>query len=105
MTKLGSDNHFDKHVELLEEQYIDKEIEVPEMFQKESSNSPNRSPRTVEMHQVFLFLIFVSCHAGFFPVFPILLPLPPLHLEFECLRHRNEFANKSVLNENSSLLQ
>ena len=43
-------NQFDKHVEILEEQYIDKEINVPLMLQ--SSNCPNRSPRTVEMHQV-----------------------------------------------------
>ena len=35
---------FDKHVEILEEQYID----IP----KESSNSPNRSLGTMEMHRV-----------------------------------------------------
>ena len=43
-------NKFAKHVEIFEEQYIHKEIDVPVMLQ--SSNSPNRSPRTVEMHQV-----------------------------------------------------
>ena len=54
-TKLGSDNDptgkdqicFDEHVEIPEEQYIDKGIDVTQ----ESSNRP-RSPRTVEMHQI-----------------------------------------------------
>ena len=45
-------NQFDKHVEILEEQYIEKEIDVPRGVTKESSSSPHRSPRTVEMHQV-----------------------------------------------------
>ena len=30
----------------------------------------------------FLFLTFVSCHAGIFSIFPILSPLPLLHLVF-----------------------
>ena len=50
--KINQINQFDKHVEILEEQYIDKEIDVPVDVTKESSNSPNRSPRTVEMPQV-----------------------------------------------------
>ena len=36
---------------------------------------------------------------GFSPVFPIFSPLPPLHLEFfQCLKHRNEFVQKTVMN-------
>ena len=52
-TKLGSDNDptgkdlFDEHVEIPEEQYIDKGIDVTQ----ESSNR-TRSQRTVEMHQI-----------------------------------------------------
>ena len=45
-------NRFDEHVEIPEEQYIDNEIDAPEMLLKESSSSRNRSPRTEEMHQV-----------------------------------------------------
>ena len=44
-------NRFDEHVEIVEEQCIDKEIDAPEMLQRKSSRSPNRSPRA-EMHQV-----------------------------------------------------
>ena len=46
MIRQAKINQFGKLVEILEEQYIDKGVT------KESSHSPNRSPRTVEMHQV-----------------------------------------------------
>ena len=36
---------------------------------------------------------------GFCPVFLILSPLPPLHLVFFCLRHRNEFVHKTAMSK------
>ena len=45
-------NQFDKHVEIPEEQHIDREIDAPEMLQRKVPAAQNRSPRTVEMHQV-----------------------------------------------------
>ena len=45
-------NQFDKHVEILEEQYIDKETDVPVMLQRKVPTAQTCSPRTVEMHQV-----------------------------------------------------
>ena len=43
--RINQINQFDKHVEILEEQFIDKEI-------KGKFQQPNRPPRTVEMHHV-----------------------------------------------------
>ena len=50
--KINQINQFNKHVETLEEQYIDNEIDVLVMLQRKVPTAQNRSPRTVEMHQV-----------------------------------------------------
>ena len=49
--KINQINQFDKHVEILEEQYIDKEIDVPVMLQRKVPTAQTVHPeqwRTVE---------------------------------------------------------
>ena len=45
----------------------------------------------------FLFLTFVSCHAEIFSNFPFFHHCCLCIWNFHCLRHRNEFVNKTVM--------
>ena len=45
-------NQVDQHVEILEEEYIDEEIDVPEVLQREVPTAQNVHRETVEMLKV-----------------------------------------------------
>ena len=84
---------------------------LPLYFRYWGSSWDDRSPLTTQSvrfypHSLlqrsptsFLFLTFVSCHAGIFSYFPIPSPLLPLLLVFHGLRHRNKFVHYIVATE------